>query len=86
VRSGSDLGPPLYPARVPTSRPPSTPGRTAAETQALLDRDGFDPTEVRQAVGDHLAQARLRAGSGTDESDYRFTGNDLGQLRAWLSR
>jgi len=63
-----------------------TPGRTAAETQALLDRDGFDPTEVRQAVGDHLAQARLRAGSGTDESDYRFTDNDLCQLRARLSR
>jgi hypothetical protein len=62
------------------------PGRTAAETQALPDRDGFDPTEVREPAGDHLAQARLRAASGTGESDGRFTGNDLGQLRARLSQ
>jgi len=45
-----------------------------------------DPAEVRRAAGDHLAQARLRAGTGTGESRCRFTGSDLGQLRAWLSR
>jgi hypothetical protein len=61
-----------------------TPGRTAAETVALLDREGFDPAAVRQAVGDFLAEAPVRTDGRVGESDYRLGNHDLGQLRIRL--
>jgi hypothetical protein len=60
------------------------PGRTAAETVALLGRERFDAAAVRQAVDDYLAQAPPCTGGRAGESDYRFGNHDLGQLRIRL--
>ena len=57
----------------------ATPGRTAAETVALLERDGFDPATVRQAVNEYP-----RATAKPVPADYRFGNRDLGQLRIQL--
>lgn len=42
------------------------------------------PATVRQAVGDYLAEAPVRADGRVGESDYQFGNHDLGQLRIWL--
>lgn len=60
------------------------PGRTTAETVALLEREGFDPVAVRQAVAEYLARAPIRTGGLVDESDHRFSNYDLDKLRATL--
>ncbi len=61
-----------------------TPGRTAAETVALLEREGFEPGAVRQAVGDYPAQVPARTDGPAGQSEYRFGNHDLGQLRIQL--
>jgi len=55
-----------------------TPGRTAAETVASLEREGFEPGAVRQAVGDYPAQVPPRTDGRADQSEYRFGNLDLG--------
>lgn len=46
-----------------------TPGRTLAETAALLDREGFDPAAVRQAVDGYLTDAPVPADGRVGESE-----------------
>jgi len=55
-----------------------TPGRTAAETVASLEREGLEPGAVRQAVGDYPAQVPPRTDGRADQSEYRFGNLDLG--------
>ncbi len=61
-----------------------TPGRTAAETVTLLEREGFEPGAVRQTVGDYPAQVPPRTDGRAGQSEYRFGNHDLGQLRIQL--
>jgi hypothetical protein len=44
--------------------------RAGAEIAALLERDGFDPATVRQAVDDYPAQVPSRADGRTGQSGY----------------
>jgi hypothetical protein len=55
--------PPVRWPRVPRLR------RTWEYDGRLLEREGFDPAEVRQVAG------------GPGQADYWFTDDDLGQLR-----
>lgn len=59
-----------------------TPGRTAAETVALLEREGYEPAAVRQAVDDYPLPSHKDGRAG--EPDYRFGSHDIGQLRIQL--
>lgn len=62
-----------------------TPGRTAVETVTVLEREGFDPAAVRQAVGEYRAPAPVCAGSQPDKAEDRYTSHDLDQLRIQLA-
>lgn len=60
-------------------------GRTTAETVALLEREGFDPSAVHEAVAGYPTRAPIRTDGQKDESDRRFDNYDLDQLRATLT-
>jgi transposase-like protein len=51
----------------------------------VLEREGFDPTQIRRVVGEFLDEVPGFAGGRVGESDYRFTHGALDQLRARLS-
>ncbi|MBF6302762.1 hypothetical protein IU459_35295 [Nocardia amamiensis] len=69
---------PMDPARRP--RPPYA--RTAVV--AMLETEGFDREGVEREITPFLGELQLLRGV-TDPRRYRFTGDDLEQLRARLS-